>query len=302
MYGDYTINSGDYLFTLKNVINKRFKIDQGGTISWNGDPYDADVNINATYRVRTTLYELLQDSAYKKRVPVDCVLKMKDKLFNPTINFDIDLPTSDERIKSEVRSAIGYESEAELNKQVFSLLVLGRFIPPTDASKTSTTTANNGYGVSSNSSELLSNQISNWLSQTNDLVKLGVKYNPGDVITNKELQVAVSTDLFNDRVSIDGNVGVANNASNSSGASNIVGDVNIEYKINKDGKFRVKAFNQSNDYTTIANNGPYKQGIGLFYREEFDTWGELIRRYRNKIRSLGKSKNTESSKDSTSEK
>lgn len=297
MYGDYTINSGDYLFTLKNVINKRFKIDQGGTVSWNGDPYDADVNISAIYRVRTSLYEILLDSAYKKRVPVDCVLKMTDKLFNPTINFDINLPNSDERIKSEVRSAIGYENEADLNKQVFSLLVLGRFIPPTDTKNSTATTANNGYGVSSNSSELLSNQISNWLSQTNDLVKLGVKYRPGDEITNKELQVAVSTDLFNDRVSIDGNVGVANNPY---AASNIVGDVNIEYKINKDGKFRVKAFNQSNDYTTIANNGPYKQGVGVFYREEFDTWGELIRRYRNKIRSIGKDKDGGTPQDSSS--
>jgi hypothetical protein len=292
IYGDYIINSGDYLFTLKNVINKRFKIDQGGTVSWNGDPYDAFVNLNAVYRVRTSLFELLQEDTYKQRVPVDCELKMTDKLFNPTISFGINLPNSDERIKNEVRSAIGFENEAELNKQVFSLLVLGRFIPPTDIAKnaSSTPTASTDYGVSSNSSELLSNQISNWLSQTNDLVKVGVKYSPGDEITNKELQVAVSTDLFNDRVSIDGNVGVANNPY---AASNIVGDVNIEYKINKDGKFRVKAFNQSNDYTTIANNGPYKQGVGVFYREEFDTWGELIRRYREKIRSLGKTKSAE---------
>ncbi len=299
IYGDYTINSGDYLFTLKNVINKRFKIDQGGTVSWNGDPYDAYVNLNAVYRVRTSLYELLQEETYKQRVPVDCELKMTDKLFNPTISFGINLPNSDERIKNEVRSAIGFENEAELNKQVFSLLVLGRFIPPTDVAKNASTTPASGgtdYGVSSNSSELLSNQISNWLSQTNDLVKLGVKYRPGDEITNKELQVAVSTDLFNDRVSIDGNVGVANNPY---AASNIVGDVNIEYKINKDGKFRVKAFNQSNDYTTIANNGPYKQGVGVFYREEFDTWGELIRRYSEKIRTLGKSKPNEAVPDTS---
>ncbi len=284
MFGDYTINSGDYLFTLKNVINKRFKIDQGGTISWNGSPYDADVDINAIYKVRTSLYELVQDtsSAYKKRVPVDVVLHMTNKLFNPTISFDINLPNSDERIKSEVRNAIGYESEADLNKQVFSLLVLGRFFPPSEQ-RTTTASNSNDFGVTSNSSELLSNQISNWLSQTNDLVKLGVKYRPGDEITNKELQVAVSTELFNDRVSIDGNVGVA---SNPYSASNIVGDVNVEYKINRDGKFRVKAFNQSNDYTTIANNGPYKQGVGLFYREEFDTWGELIKRYRDKIRAV----------------
>jgi len=287
MYGDYTINSGDYLFTLKNVINKRFKIDQGSTISWNGDPYDAYVNINAIYKVRTSLFDLLQDENYKQRVPVDCQLKMTDKLFNPTIAFAIDLPNSDERIKNEVKSAIGYENEAELNKQVFSLLVLGRFIPPTDATRSTTTptSSTNDFGVSSNSSELLSNQISNWLSQTNDQVKLGVKYSPGDEITNKELQVAVSTDLFNDRVSIDGNVGVANNPY---AASNIVGDVNIDYKINKDGKFRVKAFNQSNNYATIANNGPYKQGIGVFYREEFDTWQELIKRYRAKLVSVRK--------------
>ncbi len=111
------------------------------------------------------------------------------------------------------------------------------------------------------------------------------------------MQVAVSTELFNDRVSIDGNVGVANNPYS---ASNIVGDVNVEYKINRDGKFRVKAFNQSNDYTTIANNGPYKQGLGLFYREEFDTWGELIRRYREKVRSIRAPKTPEFGTDGES--
>jgi len=274
MFGDYQINTGSYLFTLQNVINKKFRISEGGLITWTGDPYNADINLEAVYRLRTSLYDVLPNDSSKQRIPVECKLRMTDKLMNPNIKFDIDLPNSDDRIRNDVRSAININNETELNKQVFSLLMLGRFFPPTDRPATGS------LGLTQNTSELLSSQLSNWLSQTNEFVNLGVRYQAGDQITSQELQLAMSTQLFNERLSIDGQFGVTNNPSR---ASNLIGDVNVDYKINADGRFRVKAYNQTNDNMLFTNQGPYRQGVGVFYREEFDTFNELMSIYARKI-------------------
>jgi hypothetical protein len=153
--------------------------------------------------------------------------------------------------------------------------MLGRFFPPSDRP------TSGSLGLTQNTSELLSSQLSNWLSQTNEFVNLGVRYQAGDQITSQELQLAMSTQLFNERLSIDGQFGVTNNPSR---ASNLIGDVNVDYKINADGRFRVKAYNQTNDNMLFTNQGPYRQGLGVFYREEFDSWNELMKMYSQKMK------------------
>jgi len=281
MYGNYVITKGSYLFTLKNVINKKFKITEGGTINWNGDPFEADINLEAVYKLRTSLNEILPSDSSKRRVPVDCVIKMSDKLMNPTIKFDIKLPQSDERIQNDVRAAINTDNESELNKQMFSLLMLGRFFPPNE------TVSSSSLGLSQNTSELLSSQLSNMLSQSNEYVTLGVNVRAGDQTASNEWQASMSTQLFQQRLSIDGNVGVANNPAS---ASNLVGDMSVEYKVTTDGKLRLRAFTQSNDYTNLTTIAPYTQGIGVFYREDFETFNELFKNYGKKLQFFRKDK------------
>lgn len=281
MYGNYVISKGNYLFTLKNVINKKFKITEGGSINWNGDPFGADINLEAVYKLRTSLNEILPSDTTKRRVPVNCMLKMSDKLMNPTIKFDIKLPQSDEKIQNDVRAAVNMDNESELNKQMFSLLMLGRFFPPNEAVSSSS------LGLSQNTSELLSSQISNWLSQSNEFVTLGVNVRAADKSSTNEVQASLSTQLFQQRLSIDGNVGVANNTSS---ASNLVGDMSVEYKVTTDGKLRLRAFTQSNDYTNLTTIAPYTQGIGVFYREDFETFGELFKNYGTKLMFFKKEK------------
>jgi hypothetical protein len=106
-----------------------------------------------------------------------------------------------------------------------------------------------------------------------------VNYRPGDQISSQELELALSTQLLNDRIILDGNVGVSNNqmvAKNHN--NNLVGDFNLEYKINEDGRFRIKAFNRYNNYQLTNINTLYTQGVGFFYRVEFDSFGELVQR------------------------
>jgi hypothetical protein len=284
MYGDYVIENGDYLFTLQNVINKRFDIKKGSTIKWSGVPYKADVNISAIYKARASIKTFFPEdstnTAYKKRYPVDVEMNMTGDLLEPIINFDINLPTIDAPTRQTILSYIN--NDAEENRQVFSLLILNSFVTPYQLMNSS---SGNGPNVANaagaNTSEMLSNQLSNMLSKISNDFDIGVNYRPGDAITKDELEVALSTQLFNDKLSVEGNIG---NNTNSQNPNNLVGDVNVEYKLTEDGKVRVKAFNKSNDNSQTNINGAYTQGVGIFYREEFDTIGELFGRYLKKVK------------------
>jgi hypothetical protein len=294
MYGDYVVEEGDYLFTLQNIINKRFYLEKGGTIKWSGVPYEADLDLSAVYKARAALSPFFPDATvqtttisggsskndqYKKRVPIDLKLLMTGNLQSPEINFNIGIPTVDVATRQQVLNYVN--TDAEMNRQVFSLLILNSFVRPYQL-------ANEGAGnnsalnvVGSNSTEMLSNQLSNMLSKLSKDVDVGVKYRPGDEISKKELELVLSTQLFNDKLTVDGNVG-SNANSQSTNTNNIVGEVNIEYKITDDGKVKVKTFNRANDNTQVnLSSGAYTQGIGVFYREEFDTIGELFKRYLN---------------------
>jgi len=280
MFGNYYINKGEYLFTLQNIINKKFLIEQGGTINWSGSPYNALINIEARYGVRTSLYDLMYpdtiNDIYKRRIQVDCILNMTDNLLNPNITFDVDLPNSDEAIKTDVRNKIGVGNIQEMNRQVFGLLVLNRFFPTEDQNQA---LQQAGGFFQSSSAEMVSNQLSSWLSKISNDFDIGLNYRPGDNVTSDEVQASLSTQLFNNRIIVDGNVGVANTQASS---SSIVGDVNIEYKITSDGRFRVRAFNKSNDINTLVNNAPFTQGVGLSYQRDFDRLGDLFRNWKKK--------------------
>ncbi len=292
MFGDYVIESGDYLFTLQNIINKKFDLQKGGTIKWSGIPYKADINLSATYKARAKLSPFFPDDStkiYNNRYPVDLNLSMTGDLLSPQINFDIGLPTIDASTRQTVLSYVN--TEAEVNRQVFSLLILNSFVTPyqlVNAGGGGTVGGAAGSAAGSNTSELLSNQLSNMLSKISKDFDVGVNYRPGDAITKDELELALSTQLFNDKLTIDGNVGTNSKNQNS---NTIVGDVNVEYKITDDGKVRIKAFNKANDNNQIYINGPYTQGVGIFYREEFNTIGELYKRYLENLKSRKNKKN-----------
>ncbi len=287
MYGDYIIEHGQYLFTLQNVLSKEFTIENGGYVRWSGDPYDAYINIDAHYKnLNASLYDLLQDSTigYTKAVPVVLTLNLSDKLFNPVIKFDIDVKNIDATTESRVRRAINTE-EAKY-KQAVSLLVIRRFSPAEELSNRAQLTT--GDVVGANAYEFLSAQLSNWASQINENVNVGLNYQPGSNLTQEEWELALGTSLFNDVVRVEGNVGVANSNSTTTtnqNTSSLVGDINVEVKANKDGRVKLKAFTRSNNNSLINNlNSQYTQGIGIFYREEFNSVGELFQRFKDRFK------------------
>lgn len=289
MFGDYVITDGDYLFTLENVINKKFDIDAGSNISWSGNPMGAEIDVKTSYKQRASVAPLLNDTtgAYKSRTPVECDLLITGKLFSPEIRFNIDFPSIDATARARIESVLG--DEAELNRQVFAFLLFRTFITPLIYnSNTGGVTA--GSAASSTGSEMLSNRVSEFLNTyfgtltgIRDL-QLGLNYRPGNQTNNETVDLALSKQFLDNRVSVDGNFGV-NNSPTRSNSNSFIGDVNVEYKLSQDGKFRLKGFNKSNDNSQIAMGvGPYTQGFGFFYREEFETFGELYRRYLKKIK------------------
>ncbi len=288
MFGEYVIESGDYLFTLENIINKKFELEKGGTIKWNGIPDKAEINLSAIYKARASLRPFFPNdssSTFNKRYPVDLQLLMTGDLLSPEINFNILIPTVDATTRQTVANYIN--TDAEMNRQVFSLLILNSFVTPYAIAGSSGPSV--GTIAGANTSELLSSQLSNMLSTISKDFDVGVKYRPGDAITTKEMEVALSTQLFNDKVSIDGNLGVNSNNTNiknqNQNPNNIIGDVNVDYKLTDDGKVRVKAFNRPNDISQIYSSSLYTQGLGVSYREEFDTIGELYKRFLNTFKS-----------------
>ena len=290
MYGMLELTQGSYLFTLKNLLNKPFEVKPGGTIAWYGDPMAAELDMKAIYKASASLSDIIPDPTQTsgKRVPVNLIMGLQGKMMNPTIGFDLELPQSDQLTKSRLASVIS--TEQERNRQAFALLVMGRFISPPNI----TQTASSGVGLASNGSELISSQISNWLSQISDDFDLGFNYRPGDKISNEEIELALSTQLFNDRVSVTGNFGVARGSANTNQTTNYIGDVRVEYNITEDGKIRLMVYNESNDSRmTTTTQSPYTQGIGVIYQEEFDDWKQLV----DGIQELFKRKSTKAPGD-----
>ena len=185
------------------------------------------------------------------------------------------LAKTDESINAVVQDAIS--TEERLSKQFLSLLVINNFTSDVQEEMA----GGFGQGLASTASEMLSNQLSNWLSQWSSAFDIGINYRPGDEISSDVIELALSTPLFNDRVTINSNVDMGSQNVNTP----IAGDFSIDVKIVPSGKLRAKAFARSNDDILMGENqNDYTTGAGFMYREDFNSFNELWRRYLNFFR------------------
>ena len=281
MFGEYKIEKGDYLFTLSNLINKKFVLNPGGSIRWNGSPYDATIDVSAIYNLRTSLSDLLAGTTTTvdktTKVPVECELKLGENLMNPNVQFGINFPSLDMQMRSLMQSF--FSSQDEINKQMFSLLILNKFYTPDYVDKDAELEERNtGYqmGVTT-ASELLSNQLSRWLSQISNNFDIGFSYRPGDQVTTNEFELALSTQIWNNRVTISANGNMMEKAKTNSNTS-ITGDFDVDVKLNRQGSLHLKAYSHTDEKITY-NATETVQGVGVFYQETFDTFRELFRKY-----------------------
>jgi hypothetical protein len=180
----------------------------------------------------------------------------------PTIGFDIKAPKADESGKALI-SRITADKD-ELNRQFFSLLLWKRFQPLRG------TTAAGGSAAM----DLVSNQINSMLSEVSKDYKLNVNLDADQVTGESTYEFGVSKGFLDNRLILNGSFGVENVSNSSQSTSALVGDVRLEYLLNESGTVRVNVFNESNDYSVIQekNLGPFTQGAGIHYQEDFDNF------------------------------
>ena len=273
MFGDYTVEQGDYLFTLQNFANKKFEIEKGAQLLWDGDPYKAEMNLSAIYKVNTNIRELA--SEYNRNTEVECRMLMTGDLLQPDIKFDIQIPKGDDMIKRILDERTN--TEEKKTQQFLSLLVLNNFM---SADELENTDVDYLSSTLSTGTEVLSNQLSNWMSQFTDRVDVGFKYQPnqGDTLTNKEFELLLNNMKVNDRITVNGNIGTQAAQNNT----RVIGDFKVEYFLNESGKLRLLAFRNLEESFQLQNDvSNYTTGLGLFYRDEFEDVKELWQRIKN---------------------
>lgn len=266
MDGTYRIKDGLYNFAMGSVIKQPFHIEEGGTITWTGDPVNATLDLKTYYEVNANLHEIspdqLQGSGKGTNQKVLCYLGLTESLMKPTIGFDIKAPKADENGKALLARITG--DPDELNRQFFSLLLWKRFQPLKG------TTAAGGSAAM----DLVSNQINSMLSQVSKDYKMNVNLDADAVTGEKAYEFGLSKGFLDDRLILTGSFGVESTSKNQTqqGQNALIGDVSLEYLLNESGTIRVNVFNESNDYSIIQdkNLGLFTQGAGLHYQEEFD--------------------------------
>ncbi len=267
--GDYILNSGSYKFVAINLVSRDFQIEDGSSIRFNGDIMNSTLDINANYRTKASLSTLLSDeeSVSNKR-NVDCGISITGKLSNPELGFSIEIPDLNPMIKSRVESALSTDDKVQ--KQFLSLILSNSFLPDEQSGIVNNTTL-----LYSNVTEALANQLNNIFHKLDIPLDLGLNYQPNES-GNDLFDVAVSTQLFNNRVVVNGNIG--NRQYTTSGSQNdVVGDLDIEIKLNRSGAFRLNLFSHSADQFSNYLDNSQRNGVGLMYQTEFNSFGRFIR-------------------------
>jgi len=300
MFGAYEFERGNYNFTLYDIINKEFSINKGSRITWFGDPYEATLAINASYKQLVSFAPTISDQStnqstsvvntpqMRRKYPAEVLLKLDGAMMSPQISFDIvakdlpnqvpmDPPRPSVALSQEFKQFRAKLDEQELKRQVFSLIMLRRFSPP-DAFATG-----GGSTLYSSVSELLSNQLSYWLTQVDQNLEVNFDLGNFDQEAFNTFQLRLSYSFLNGRLRVTRD-GVFNNQYNRSEVANMLGDWTVDYLLTPDGKFKVKMYNRTNinQLSALTSQTAITTGFSLMNTQNFNTWKELLTAARNR--------------------
>lgn len=294
MFGSYRISQGVYKFSLQEIIRKDFIIKDGSTLTFNGAPLNATLDINASYLVNSaSLNDLIANaSTYvdQTNVKVDCIMNLTGQLTAPDIKLSLDLPNERDEVQALVRNYI--PTDEQMNMQILYLLSIGKFYTPENVE-----VAQNSNMMSSVLSSTLSGQLNNALSNiiNSNNWNFGTNFSTGEKgWTDMEFETMLSGQLLNNRLLINGNFGYRDNPLAN---TNFVGDFEAEWLVNRSGDIRLKAYNETNDrYYTRTNLTT--QGIGIIFKKDFTRWKELFfwKRWRSKKEAKKKDKKLQDQK------
>lgn len=287
MNGDFIVTEGIYNFKYAGIVNKNFIIEPGGTMDWNGDPTNANIDVEAVYLTRANPSILLDNPNLNAQVPVEVLTKLQGDLsfFDP--EFVIRFPNTNSVVSSELQYRLEDKSQRQL--QALSLVATGSFYNPNSIGQNA---------VTGNVVESVTGIVNDLVSREDSKFNFGVSYEASERNPNSDLEradrfgITLSTQIT-DRVLINGKLGVPVGSTSSSERA-VIGNVEIEFLINEDGTLRLKLFNRENTLQQLGQQEDYTQGLGLQYRIDFDSIKELYERiFKKKMVKSGDTKASE---------
>ncbi|MBK1897983.1 translocation/assembly module TamB domain-containing protein [Chryseobacterium paridis] len=311
LVGVYQVEKGSYELSV-SLLKRKFDIQKGSTITWTGEPTAAIMDITAIYKTETAPIDLVEqqvsgDAAvlnqFKQRIPFNTLLKMKGELLKPQITFDITTDKKNNSVSSTVTDAVDQKltqlrtQESEMNKQVFALLLLNRFIGENPFQS--------GAGMSAEAmarqsvSKILSQQLNNLASglikgvDLNFGLESSEDYSTGQKNTRTDLNVDISKRLLNDRlkVSVGSNFGLEGDARQNESTTNIAGNVTVDYSLSKDGRYMLRAY-RKDEYQVALQGQIIETGVGFIITLDYDKFRDIFQKSR-KDRSKKENKNNQ---------
>ena len=269
--GDYTLSQGGFRFSALNVVSREFGIRDGSSIRFNGDVMDSDLNVTGVYTTKADISTLLSGSSTEggSRRQVDCIIGITDKLRNPSIKFSIDIPELDPGTEGLVQSALN--TEDKVMKQFLYLLIAGSFLPNEESG---IMTAGNTNMLFSNMSGIMAGQLNSIFQKLDIPLDLGLNYQQNESGSNL-FDVALSTQLFMGRVIVNGTIG--NRRLYGTTTEEVTGDLDIDIKLDKPGTVRLNLFSHSADQYTSYLDNSQRNGVGIAYQREFNSFGAFLR-------------------------
>ncbi len=281
VYGTYNVTSGTYRMTIQDFIKKDFAF-TGGTLNFTGEPFQAELDLQAIYTVPSASLAGLYSSVglSENNVKVNCLLNIGGRASAPQVAFDLDLPTADTEVKQLVRNLINTQND--MNMQVLYLLGFGRFY----SYNVNTVVAGAGQSQSmvamkSLLSSTLTNQLNDILSSAMGTSNwsFGTNISTGDIgWSDVEVEGVLRGSLFNNRLQLNGNFGYRDRAL-STRTSNFVGDFDVRYLLTPRGGIALKAYSTTNE-RYFTRSSLTTQGVGIMFRKDFSNFLELFRRKR----------------------
>lgn len=275
MNGDFIATEGIYNFKYAGLVNKEFTIEPGGTVDWNGDPTNANIDVSASYLTTANPSVLLDNPNLNAQIPVQVITSLEGDLsfFDP--EFEIAFPNANSVVKSELQYRL--EDKAERQLQALSLIATGSFYNPNSVTQNA---------VTGNIVESLSGIVNDIVSSGNSRLDFGVTYEASERNPNSDIQRSdrfgiTLTTKISDRVFINGKLGVPVGSTTTTERA-IIGNVEIEFILNQTGTLTLKIFNRENALQQIGQQEGYDQGLGLEYSIDFNNLNELYEKVFNK--------------------
>jgi hypothetical protein len=297
LVGSYEIEEGSYNLSF-NFLKRKFNIQKGSRIVWTGSPTTAQINVTAIYIANTAPIDLVEGqieasqankNIYKQKLPFEVHLLLQGELLKPEISFDIILPSDKNyNVSNDIISTVDTklsqmrQEPSEMNKQVFALLLLNRFVGE-DPFSSSGGSANAGTFAMQSVSRLLSEQLNQLAENLVEGVDINFDlattqdYTTGTEQNRTDLNVGVSKRLLNDRltVSVGSNFELQGPMKTNQQQSNLAGNISVNYKLSKDGKYMLRAY-RKNDYTGALEGYVVETGVGFIISVDYNKFKEIF--------------------------